>query len=82
MQASHITARCAADCHVLPSSELFAALERTEGLLGKQRYLVGDQLTEADVRLFQTLIRFDEVRLTTAWQLVCCCYLRQLGCLE
>lgn len=41
--------------------ELFAALDRCEGILAGQRYLVGDQLTEADLRLFVTLIRFDEV---------------------
>ncbi|RUO80574.1 glutathione-dependent reductase [Idiomarina tyrosinivorans] len=40
---------------------LFAALDRVEGMLGKQRYLVGDQLTEADWRLFTTLVRFDAV---------------------
>jgi putative glutathione S-transferase len=33
-----------------------------EGILEKQRYLAGDVLTEADIRLFVTLIRFDEVR--------------------
>lgn len=41
--------------------ELFAALDRCEGILGRQRYLAGDRLTEADIRLFHTLIRFDEV---------------------
>eukprot|EP00667_Euglena_gracilis_P013883 EG_transcript_14349 len=41
--------------------ELFGALDRCEALLTKQRYLVGSQLTEADIRLFMTLIRFDEV---------------------
>ncbi|GAB4823936.1 hypothetical protein N2152v2_010982 [Parachlorella kessleri] len=41
--------------------ELFDALDKAEGILSKQRYLAGDQLTEADVRLFMTLIRFDEV---------------------
>eukprot|EP00668_Euglena_longa_P038219 GGOE01049210.1.p1 GENE.GGOE01049210.1~~GGOE01049210.1.p1 ORF type:complete len:349 (-),score=106.64 GGOE01049210.1:176-1195(-) len=41
--------------------ELFAALDRCEAILTKQRYLVGNQLTEADLRLFMTLIRFDEV---------------------
>ena len=41
--------------------QLFAALDRCEETLGKQRYLTGDTLTEADVRLFQTLIRFDVV---------------------
>ena len=34
---------------------------RTEGLLAQQRYLLGDRLTEADWRLFTTLIRFDAV---------------------
>lgn len=41
--------------------DLFAALERCEQILGRQRYMAGDQLTEADIRLFHTLIRFDEV---------------------
>ena len=41
--------------------QLFSALDRCEETLGKQRYLTGDTLTEADVRLFQTLIRFDVV---------------------
>lgn len=41
--------------------ELFCALERVEAILASSRYLVGSALTEADVRLFQTLIRFDEV---------------------
>ena len=41
--------------------QLFAALDRCEEILGKQRYLTGNTLTEADVRLFQTLIRFDVV---------------------
>ena len=40
---------------------LFDALDEVESLLGKQRYLVGDQLTEADWRLFTTLVRFDAV---------------------
>lgn len=42
-------------------SELFAALERAEALLSKRRFLAGDTLTEADIRLFVTLIRFDPV---------------------
>ncbi|CAM3656655.1 glutathione S-transferase family protein [Polaromonas hydrogenivorans] len=41
--------------------ELFAALDRVEGILSRQAYLCGDVLTEADVRLFTTLIRFDAV---------------------
>lgn len=40
---------------------LFKALDQLEERLSKQRYLVGTQLTEADWRLFPTLIRFDVV---------------------
>mgnify|MGYP000933600049 FL=1 len=40
---------------------LFAALDRLEDRLSTRRYLVGDQITEADVRLFTTLVRFDPV---------------------
>jgi len=40
---------------------LFAALDRLEERLSVRRYLVGDQITEADVRLFTTLVRFDAV---------------------
>ncbi|CAI8699635.1 glutathionyl-hydroquinone reductase YqjG [Pseudomonas sp. IT-P253] len=40
---------------------LFAELDRLEALLGANRYLVGEYLTEADIRLFTTLIRFDAV---------------------
>lgn len=40
---------------------LFDALKVIEGILAKQRYLVGDQLTEADWRLWTTLVRFDAV---------------------
>ncbi len=40
---------------------LFAELDRLEDLLGRQRFLLGDQVTEADWRLFTTLIRFDAV---------------------
>ncbi|WP_394229520.1 glutathione S-transferase family protein [Shewanella colwelliana] len=41
--------------------KLFSALDRVEALLSKQKFLVGDTLTEADWRLFTTLIRFDAV---------------------
>lgn len=41
--------------------EVFAELDRLEQVLGAKRYLVGEYLTEADVRLFTTLIRFDAV---------------------
>ena len=40
---------------------LFARLDELEERLGGQRYLVGDTITEADVRLFTTLVRFDAV---------------------
>jgi len=40
---------------------LFEALDQLEERLDKQRYLLGEQLTEADWRLFTTLIRFDSV---------------------
>ena len=40
---------------------LFETLEALEQRLSQQRYLVGDRLTEADWRLFTTLVRFDPV---------------------
>jgi putative glutathione S-transferase len=40
---------------------LFTALDRLEERLSDRRYLVGDHVTEADVRLFTTLVRFDPV---------------------
>lgn len=40
---------------------LFESLDWVEDILSKQRYLAGDTLTEADWRLFTTLIRFDAV---------------------
>lgn len=40
---------------------LFTALDWLEERLSGQRYLVGDTITEADVRLFTTLVRFDPV---------------------
>lgn len=42
-------------------SQLFTALEQVETILSKNRYLTGNLLTEADWRLFTTLIRFDAV---------------------
>ncbi|QFU76287.1 glutathione S-transferase family protein [Halioglobus maricola] len=41
--------------------QLFSALDWVEERLSRQRYLAGNQLTEADWRLFTTLIRFDAV---------------------
>jgi glutathionyl-hydroquinone reductase len=42
-------------------TELYSSLDRVEAILAQQRYLVGSALTEADIRLFMTLVRFDEV---------------------
>jgi glutathionyl-hydroquinone reductase len=42
-------------------SELFATLDWLEERLANSEYLVGNRLTEADIRLFTTLIRFDAV---------------------
>jgi putative glutathione S-transferase len=40
---------------------VFDALERVETILGRQRYLAGETITEADWRLAMTLFRFDPV---------------------
>ena len=42
-------------------TSLFAALDQMEERLAGQDYLVGNRLTEADIRLFTTLVRFDAV---------------------
>ena len=42
-------------------TRLFQTLDELEQRLAGQRYLLGDQLTEADVRLWVTLARFDAV---------------------
>ncbi|MCP1199904.1 glutathione S-transferase family protein [Notoacmeibacter sp. MSK16QG-6] len=42
-------------------ADLFGALDELEDRLSSQRYLTGDRFTEADIRLFTTLIRFDAV---------------------
>jgi glutathionyl-hydroquinone reductase len=41
--------------------QLFARLDALSDRLRERRYLVGDTITEADVRLFTTLVRFDAV---------------------
>lgn len=41
--------------------QLFTALDTLEERLSTRRYLTGDEFTEADIRLFTTLIRFDAV---------------------
>ena len=42
-------------------TRLFACLDELESRLSKQRFLIGNRITEADWRLFTTLIRFDAV---------------------
>ena len=42
-------------------NDVFAALDELDAHLKNNRYLCGDVLTEADIRLFTTLIRFDAV---------------------
>lgn len=42
-------------------TELTESFDRIENILKGQRYIAGDQFTEADIRLFVTLLRFDEV---------------------
>jgi glutathionyl-hydroquinone reductase len=51
----------AQDAYEEACREVFAALDWIEELLSRQRYLVGARLTEADWRLFTTLVRFDAV---------------------
>ena len=41
--------------------DLFTTLDQLESLLDSHRYIAGDRITEADWRLFTTLIRFDSV---------------------
>ena len=43
------------------ATAVFAALDKIERQLSTRRYLTGPKLTEADIRLFTTLIRFDPV---------------------
>ncbi|SRR5690554_906206 len=41
--------------------DVFRTLDKLEARLSTQRYLIGNQITEADWRLFTTLVRFDAV---------------------
>ncbi|MFT4701588.1 MAG: putative glutathione S-transferase, partial [Yoonia sp.] len=52
------TTQTAYDAAVGP---LFESLDWIEGILSQNRYLTGDKITEADWRLWTTLIRFDMV---------------------
>ena len=57
-KAGFATTQAAYQAAVIP---LFAALDLLDHRLAAQRYLTGDQMTEADVRLVTTLLRFDIV---------------------
>jgi putative glutathione S-transferase len=57
-KAGFATTQAAYDAAVVP---LFAALDWLEARLADRRWLLGDDLTEADWRLFTTLVRFDSV---------------------
>ena len=41
--------------------ELTKSFDRVDSILQNQKFIAGDHLTEADIRLFATLLRFDEV---------------------
>ena len=49
------------DAYAEAVTALFAELDDLEARLDRSRYLCGDRLTEADLRLFTTLVRFDAV---------------------
>jgi len=49
------------DAYAAAFEVLFAALDWLDARLGDRRFLIGDVITEADWRLFTTLIRFDPV---------------------
>lgn len=51
----------AQDAYEEAVGRLFEALDTLDERLGARRYLVGDRVTEADWRLFTTLVRFDAV---------------------
>jgi putative glutathione S-transferase len=57
-KAGFAQSQAAYEAAVLP---LFETLDWIEDRLGDNRYLMGDRITEADWRLFTTLIRFDTV---------------------
>jgi putative glutathione S-transferase len=51
----------AQDVYEQEVGDLFACLDELDARLDSRRYLLGDRVTEADWRLFTTLIRFDAV---------------------
>lgn len=50
--------------HETTVRELFSALDHWEQVLSRQRFMLGDRMTEADLCLFTTLVRFDAVYVT------------------
>jgi putative glutathione S-transferase len=57
-KAGFATTQSAYEAAVAP---LFKTLDQLEDRLSRARFLCGDQLTEADIKLFTTLVRFDSV---------------------
>ncbi len=57
-KAGFATTQSAYEAAVMP---LFATLDWLEDRLSQARYVCGDRMTEADIRLFTTLVRFDSV---------------------
>ena len=57
-KAGFATTQAAYEAAVMP---LFATLDWLEDRLSQARYVCGDRMTEADIRLFTTLVRFDSV---------------------
>ena len=52
------------EAYDLAVSELFERLNELDQILSKSKFLVGDRVTEADLRLVPTLLRFDAVYVT------------------
>ena len=51
----------AQDVYEAAFKDVFSTLDQLEARLGENRYLTGGQITEADWRLFTTIVRFDAV---------------------
>jgi len=49
------------EAHEEATRDVFGRLDTLEEFLGRQRYLLGDELTAADWLLFPTLVRFDAI---------------------
>jgi putative glutathione S-transferase len=52
------------DAYESAYEDVFSALDRLNSILEKRQYLAGDRLTEADIRVYVTLFRFDPVYFT------------------